>query len=88
LKKPRRKIWAGHVELMGELGVAYKVLVGRPNGKRPLGIPRYRGKFNMKVDLQELEWEGINRITQVKDRWRALVNAVMSLRFHKMWGIS
>jgi hypothetical protein len=75
---------------MGEMEGAYKVLVGRPNGRRTLGIPRHRGEVNntCKMDLQELELEGINWITQDKDSWRALVTAVMSLWFHKIWGIS
>ena len=53
--------------LTGEMGGAYKVLVGRPIGKRPFGIPRHRGEFNIEMVLQELEWEGINWITEDKD---------------------
>jgi len=69
------------VALMGEMRGAYKALVGRPNGKRPLRIPMHRGQINIKMDLQEMEWEDIiNWITQNKDRWRALVHAITQLR--------
>jgi hypothetical protein len=73
---------------MGEMGGAYTALMGKPDGKRPLRIPRHRREVNIKMDLQGLEWEGINWITQDNERWWALVNAEMNLRFHKMWGIS
>jgi len=67
------------VALMGDVGGAYKVLVGRLSGKGTLGIPGHRGEVNITMDLQEFQWEGINWITQVRDRWRVLVNAVMNL---------
>jgi hypothetical protein len=62
---------------MGEGRSAYRILVGRPEGRRPLGRPRLRWADNIKMDLQEVGWEAdwIGR-----DRWRALVNAVMNLR--------
>jgi hypothetical protein len=65
----------------GEKRGAYKTLVGRPEGRRPLGRPRHRWKDNIKMDLQEMEW-GLEwlELTQNKDRWQALVNAVMNLR--------
>ena len=53
--------------------------MGRINGNRTLGIPEHRGEVNIKMDLQELEWEVTNWITQDRDSWRALVNAVMNL---------
>jgi hypothetical protein len=61
---------------------AYRILVGRPEGRRPLGRLRRRWEDNIKTDLQEVEWEGVDWIdmTQDRDRWRALVNAVMNLR--------
>jgi len=60
---------------------AYRVFVVKPEAKRPLGRPRLRWKDNIKMDLQEVGWEGMDWIglVQDRDRWRALVNAVMSL---------
>jgi hypothetical protein len=52
----RRMRWAGHVARMGEGRVAYRILVGRPEGRRPLGRPRRRWKDNIKMDLQEVGW--------------------------------
>jgi hypothetical protein len=56
--------------------------VGRPEGRRPLGRPRHRWENSIKMDLQEVEWDGVAWIdvTQDRDRWQALVNAVMNLR--------
>jgi hypothetical protein len=67
---------------MGEGRGAYRVLVGRPEGRRPLGRPRRRWDDNIKIDLQEVGWRGVDWIdmAQDRDRWRALVNAVMNLR--------
>jgi hypothetical protein len=61
----------------------YRVLVGKPEGKRPLGRPRCRWKDNVKINLQEVRCGGMDWIglAQDRDRWRELVNAVMSLRF-------
>jgi hypothetical protein len=56
--KSRRMRWAVHVERMGEGRGAYRVLVGRPEGRRPLGRPRHRWEDNIKMDLQEVEWGG------------------------------
>jgi hypothetical protein len=66
---------------MREKRGAYRILVGRPEGRRPLGRPRRRWEDNIKLDLQDVEWgmEWIE-LAQDKDRWRALVNAVMNLR--------
>ena len=74
--------WAGLVACMGEgIGVC-RFLVGKPEGKRPLGIPRRRWENNIKMDIQELGCGGVDWIepAQVRDRWRVLVNAVMNLR--------
>jgi len=67
---------------MGERRGAYRVLVGKPEGKRPLGRPRHRWEDNIKMDLQEVECGGVDwiELAQNRNRWRALVNAVMNLR--------
>jgi hypothetical protein len=80
--KSRRLRWAGHVARMGEQRGAYRILVGRPEGRRPLGRPRRRWEDNIKMDIREVGWEDKNWIdlSQDRDRWRALVNAVMNLR--------
>ena len=80
--KSSRMRWAGHVARMGEERGAYRVLVGKPEGKRPLGRPRHRWVDNIRMDLQEVgcgdgDWIGL---AQDRDGWRKLVNAVMNLR--------
>ena len=66
---------------MGERRVVYRVLVGKPEGKRPLGRPRRRWEDNIKMDLEEVGCGGMDwiELAQDRDRWRALVNAVMNL---------
>jgi hypothetical protein len=80
--KSRKMRWAGHVTRMGEGRRAYRVLVGRPEGKRPLGRPRRRWDDNIKTDLREIGIDGANWIQLAQDRvqWRAFVNTVMNLR--------
>jgi transcription termination factor 2 len=80
--KSRRMRWAGHVARMGETRNAYRIFVGKPEGKRPLGRPRRRWVDNIKIDLREIGWDGVNWIdlAQDRDQWRALVNTVMNLR--------
>jgi hypothetical protein len=74
--------WAGHVSRIGEETVAYRVLVGKPEGRRPLGRPRRRWVDNIRMVLQEVgcgyvDWLGL---AQDRDRWRTPVSAVMNLR--------
>jgi len=78
------------VARMGEGRVVYRVLVGKPEGKRPLGRPRRRWEDNIKMYLQEVgggcgDWM---ELSQDRERWRALVSTVMNIRVPKMWGIS
>jgi hypothetical protein len=74
--------WARHVARMRERRGAYRVLVGKPEEKRPLGRPRHRWEDNIKMDLQESGYGGVDWIdlAEDRDRWRALVNAVTNLR--------
>jgi len=78
----RRMRWAWHVARMGERRGVHRILVGKPEGKRPLGRPRRRWENNIKMDLQEVGCGGVDwtELAQDRDRWRALVNAVMNLR--------
>jgi hypothetical protein len=63
-------------------GFVYRILLGKPEGKRPLGRPRRKWKDNIKMDFQEMECEGMDWIdlTRDRDRWRALVNAIKNIR--------
>jgi hypothetical protein len=67
---------------MGERRGAYRVLVGKPERRRPLGRPRRRWEDNIKMDLREVGWAGMDwiNLAQDRDRWRALVYTVMNLR--------
>jgi hypothetical protein len=80
--KARRMRWAGHVARMGEMKGAYNILVGRPEGRRPLGRHRRRWEDNIKIDLREIGFGDVDWIhwVQDRDRWRALVNTVMNFR--------
>ncbi|KAJ4448479.1 hypothetical protein ANN_10495 [Periplaneta americana] len=78
----RRLRWAGHVARMGESRNAYRVLVGRPEGKRPLGRPRRRWEDNIKMDLREVGYDDRDwiNLAQDRDQWRAYVRAAMNLQ--------
>ena len=80
--KSRRMRWAGHVARMGEERGVCRVLLGKPEGSRPLGRPKRRWVGNIRVDLQEvgcgyMDWIGL---AQDRDRWWTLVSVVMNLR--------
>jgi hypothetical protein len=80
--KSRRMRRAGHVAHMGEERKVYKVLVGKPEGKRPLGRPRQRWEDGIRMDLREIGLGGVDwiRLSQDRDWWWAVVSAVMNLR--------
>jgi len=88
--KSRRMRWAGHMARMGEGRGVHRVVVGKPEGKRPMGRPRRRWEDNIKMDFQEVGggcgyWI---ELAQDRDRWRALVSTVVNLGVPKMRGIS
>jgi hypothetical protein len=76
--KSRRMRWAGHISRMGTKRNAYRILMGKPEGKRPLRRPR----SNNRMDLREIGYGGMDWIdlAQDSDQWRVLLNAVMNLR--------
>jgi hypothetical protein len=80
--KSRRMRWAGHVVRIEERRNAYRQLVGKPEGKRPVGRPRRRWMDNIRMDLEEVGWGDVDWIGLAQDmiRWRALVNSVLNLR--------
>jgi hypothetical protein len=81
LMKSRRMRWVGHVARIGERRNAYRLLVGKPEGTRPLGRPRCRWVDNIMMDLGDMGWGDVDWIGLAKDRnrWRALVYLVMNL---------
>jgi hypothetical protein len=83
MMKSRRMRWAGHVARMGEKRNLYRLLVGKPEGKRPLGRPRHKWIDNIKMDLLEIGLNVVDWIGLAQDRYRrrALVNSVMNLWF-------
>jgi hypothetical protein len=80
--KSRMMMWVAHVARIGRGRGVYRVLIGRPEGKRPLGSPRRRWEDNIIMDLGEIWIDGANGIQLAQDRvqWRAFVNTVMNLR--------
>jgi len=79
--KSRRTGCVGHLARIGEGRGMYRILVGKPEGRRPLGRPRLRWEDNIKMDLQEVWCGGMDwfELAQDRDRWRVLVNVVMNL---------
>jgi hypothetical protein len=82
MMKSRRMRWAGHVTRMEETRNAYRILVRKPEGKRPLGSSRRRWVDNIKIVLREIGWDGTDciELAQDRDQWKALVDTVMNLR--------
>jgi hypothetical protein len=80
--KSKRMRWEWHIARMGTKGNAYRVLVGKPEGKEPLGRPRYMLEDNIKMDLREIGCGGTDgmNVSQDRDQWQALLNKVMNLR--------
>jgi hypothetical protein len=80
--KSRRMRWVGHVARMGKWRGVYRVWVGEPEGKRPLGRPKRGWEDNIKMDLQEVGFGDMDwiELAQDRDSWRALVSAVVNLR--------
>jgi hypothetical protein len=80
--KSRRMRWAGHVARMGEKSYVHRLMMGKPEGKRPLAKPRRRWIDNIKTDLFEIGLKVVDWIGLAQDRyrWRALVNSVMNLQ--------
>jgi hypothetical protein len=85
--KSRGMRGAGHVARMGEGRNVYRVLMGKPEGKRPLRRPRRRWEDGIKMDLREIGWGGVEwiHVAQDIDRWRAVVNTVMNLWVLAPW---
>ena len=80
--KSRRLRWAGHVARMEEGRCSFKILTGKPTGKRPLGRPRRKWEENIRVDLKEIGMNTRNWVESAQDRdyWRAPVNVTLNLR--------
>jgi hypothetical protein len=74
--------WAGHVARIGKKRNAYRIFVEKPEGKKPIGGQRRKRVDNIKIDLREIGWGGMDWIdlAQDRDQWRALVNTIMNLR--------
>jgi hypothetical protein len=85
--KSRRIRWAGHVACMGEERNVYRALMGKPEGKRPLGRPRRRWEDVISMDLRQIGWGSVDwiQLAQDRDRWQALVNTVVNLWVLAPW---
>jgi hypothetical protein len=79
--KSRKNRWARHLAGMGEKGNTYRILVGKRERKRPVGRPRRRYTGNIKIELREIGWDGMDWIdlAQSRDQWRAPLNTAMNL---------
>jgi hypothetical protein len=82
IMKARKMRWAGPIARMGEKRNTHSLLVGKPEGKRPLGRPRRGWLDNIRMDLVEVGWDDMNWIglAQDRDKWRALLNSVLNVR--------
>jgi hypothetical protein len=82
--------WTRQVAPVAERRSTHRVLVEKLEGKKPLGRPRHRWEDNIKMDLQKAGWRSMDLtdLAQDRNKWQALVNAVMNFWFHNMWGIS
>jgi hypothetical protein len=80
--KSRKMRLAGHVARMGQERNVYRVLIGKPEGKRPLGKPRRRWEDEIRMDLRGIGWGSVDwiQLAQGRDRWRVVVSTVMSIR--------
>jgi hypothetical protein len=80
--KSRRVRWAGHVASTGEMRNVYKILIGIPEGRRPLRRPRCGWEDSIIMDLSEIVWEGVDwiHLAEDRDQWFALMNMVMNIR--------
>jgi hypothetical protein len=80
--KSRKMRWVGHVARIGEMRNVYNILVGKSEGKRPRLRPIKRWEYDIRTDLMERGWEGVNWmcLAQDRDKWRAHANMVMNLR--------
>jgi hypothetical protein len=80
--KSRSMRWAGRVACMWEIRNAYKIVIRKLEGKKPLRIPRHRWKNNIRMDFREIGWEGVDwmHLAQDRDQWRAVVNTIMNFR--------
>jgi hypothetical protein len=85
--KSRRMRWVEHVACMGEGKNIYGVLVGKPEGNRLLERPRHRWEDGIKMDLREIGWGGMEciHLAQDRDRWQAVVNALINLQVLAQW---
>jgi hypothetical protein len=82
MMKSKSMRWAGHIARMGMKRNAYRILVGKPEGKRPLGRPSHRWVNSIKMEVREIGWVDMDCIdlAQDRDQWRALVSIVLNLQ--------